>query len=626
MSKNIKPEKLDIKKNLKFIWFYLKEYRVKTTVIFIASFFATLLLSGAIFGQFYFTNYITSNIGAETIDGYVILTYALLIIGGYIMFFSISVLQVFIMTKLAQRIGKQIRQDLFHKILELKLSYFDSQPSGDIMSKLTNDVNNITNALTQNVTQFLTSTFQIILMLISMFIFSPYLALIILTIAPIQFSFIILILKKAQPNFLKKQVYIGELNGFVEETISGQKVINNFNKNNETINDFNVFNEKIRVIDSRTSFLSGVVSPWNTLIAAGSGLIMVSVAYLFSKNNIDFGLLDSTVYPSGTFVSGPGGVIIDVSGKTNSATAFSLVLAFSMLLRSYTTPTFQLFQLLNIIQTALAGTERAFSIFDQEEEIRDYEKTKVEDLKGDVKIENLSFSYDGKNNILKNISLHAKPGEVIGIVGPTGSGKTTIINLLTKFYDIEDGDILIDGNSIKTITKESLRAEVSIVLQDTFIFGESIYDNIRHASPEATNEEIEEAAKMANADHFISLLKDGYNTVVENNADELSQGEKQLLAIARAILKRSNILILDEATSSIDTKTEKDIQEAMIRLSKNKTTFVIAHRLSTIKKADQIIVLKDGEIIEKGNHKTLLNQKGFYYNLYTSGVNTPEDI
>ena len=297
-----------------------------------------------------------------------------------------------------------------------------------------------------------------------------------------------------------------------------------------------------------------------------------------------------------------------------------------MLLRSYTTPTFQLFQLLNIIQTALAGTERAFSIFDQEEEIKDYETTQVQDLKGDVRIENLSFSYDGKNNVLKNISLHAKQGEVIGIVGPTGSGKTTIINLLTKFYDIEDGDILIDGHSIKTITKESLRDEVSIVLQDTFIFGESIYNNIRHASPEATNEEIEEAAKMANADHFISLLKDGYNTIVENNADELSQGEKQLLAIARAILKRSNILILDEATSSIDTKTEKDIQEAMIRLSKNKTTFVIAHRLSTIKKADQIIVLKDGEIIEKGNHKTLLMEKGFYYNLYTSGVNTPEDI
>ncbi|MGL5617952.1 MAG: ABC transporter ATP-binding protein [Metamycoplasmataceae bacterium] len=607
----IQHPKLDIKKNLYFIWYYLKHYKTQTIVIFLTTLITTIILSLAIFGQFYFTQYITENIFPQTIDARVILLYTLLIIGGYVLFFIIAIVQVFIMTKLGQTIGKQIRKDLFTKILELKLSYFDSQPSGDIMSKLTNDVNNITNALTQNATQFLTNFFQIILMLISMFIFSPFLALIVLSIAPFQFSFIFFILKKAQPNFLKKQVYIGELNGFVEETISGQKVINNFNKKKETIDSFNVFNEKIRIIDRQTSFLSGIVTPWNTLIAAGSNLLMLSAALLFSINNIEFGLINETLGPE---------------GETNRFVAFSLVLAFSMLLRSYTTPTFQIFQLLNILQTALAGTERAFSIFEQEDEIKDYEVVEVNELKGDVKIENLSFSYDGKKNVLNNISLHAKPGEIIGIVGPTGSGKTTIINLLTKFYDIEDGDILIDGISIKTITKKSLRDEVSIVLQDTFIFGESIYDNIRHANPNATNEEIEAAAITANSHHFISVLKDGYETVIENNAEELSQGEKQLLAITRALLKESNILILDEATSSIDTKTEKDIQEAMIKLAKNKTTFVIAHRLSTIQKADQIIVLKDGEIIEKGNHKSLLNQKGFYYNLYSSGVNTPEDL
>ncbi|MGL5643666.1 MAG: ABC transporter ATP-binding protein [Metamycoplasmataceae bacterium] len=614
-SEAVQRPKLDIKKNLSFIWYYLKHYKIQTIIIFSTTFITTLLLSAAIFGQFYFTEYITSkiNLAQGTIDTElrVILLFSLLIISGYVLFLMISIFQVFIMTKLAQTIGKQIRSDLFTKILELKLSYFDSQPSGDIMSKLTNDVNNITNALTQNVTQFLTNFFQIILMLISMFIFSPFLALIIIGIAPFQFSFIFFILKKAQPNFLKKQVYIGELNGFVEETISGQKVINNFNKKQETINSFDVFNEKIRIIDKQTSFLSGVVTPWNTLIAAGSNLLMLTAALLFSINNIEFGLINKT---------------IGLDGETNKNVAFSLVLAFSMLLRSYTNPTFQIFQLLNILQTALAGTERAFSIFEQENEIKDYEVVEVKGLKGDVKIENLSFSYDGERNVLNNISLHAKPGEIIGIVGPTGSGKTTIINLLTKFYDIEDGDILIDGNSIKTITKESLRNEVSIVLQDTFIFGESIYDNIRHANPTATNEEIEAAAHTANSHHFISVLKDGYETVVENNAEELSQGEKQLLAITRALLKESNILILDEATSSIDTKTEKDIQEAMIKLAKNKTTFVIAHRLSTIQKADQIIVLKDGEIIEKGNHKSLLEQKGFYYNLYSSGVNTPEDL
>lgn len=622
MKNNIKEPKLDIKKNLKFIWFYLKEYKAKSIIIIITSFISTSLLSAAIFGQFYFTEYISKSWMNGNQNGLVpefgpgpawstVIIYSSLIIASYIIFLLASILQVFIMTKLAQTIGKQIRKDLFHKTLELKLSYFDSHPSGDIMSKLTNDVNNITNALTQNVTQFLTSTLQILFMLISMFIFSPILASVVLLIAPFQFSVIFYILKKAQPNFLKKQVYIGELNGFVEETISGQKVINNFNKKDKTINDFSIINEKIKKIDRKTSFLSGVVNPWNTFIGSATPVLVISLAFLFSNKNIEFGLINLT---------------IGVNGKTNPATAFSLVLAFTSLLRSYTTPTFQIFQLLNIIQTALAGTERAFSIFSQEDEIKDFETIEVNNSRGDVIVKNLTFSYDGRRDVLKNISFEAKAGEVIGIVGPTGSGKTTIINLLTKFYDIENGDIIIDGISIKNITKNSLRDQVSIVLQDTFIFGETIYENIRRACPTATNEQIEDAAKMANAEHFILLLKDGYNTVIENNADELSQGQRQLLAIARAILKKSSILILDEATSSIDTKTEKDIQDAMIKLSKNKTTFVIAHRLSTIKNANKIIVLKEGEIIELGNHESLLKKKGFYYNLYNSGINTPEDI
>ena len=284
--------------------------------------------------------------------------------------------------------------------------------------------------------------------------------------------------------------------------------------------------------------------------------------------------------------------------------------------------------MLYLLQGAIAGAERAFAVKEQPIEVQAQESVTVADLQGEIEFKNLSFSYDGQKDVLKNISLHVKPGQVVGIVGPTGSGKTTIINLLTKFYDIdnEQSDILIDGISIKTITKQSLRNQVSIVLQDTFVFGGSVYENLRYAKADATNEEIEQAAQDANVAHIIHGLENNYETILENNAEMFSQGEKQLLAIARAFLKRSSILILDEATSSIDSKTEKDIQSAMIKLSKGKTTFMIAHRLSTIKHADIIVVLKDGAILEQGNHQELLAQNGFYAAMYNAKLNTPEDL
>ena len=334
---------------------------------------------------------------------------------------------------------------------------------------------------------------------------------------------------------------------------------------------------------------------------------------VLSLNNVEFG---TSYFPTVE------------NGKSNPALVLSLLTAIMSFSRNFTNPIYQIFQILNLLQMALAGAERTEQIKKQEIEIRNEETIDVSNLKGNIDFKNLTFSYDGFNDVLKNINLSIKQGQVVGIVGPTGSGKTTIINLLTKFYDVtnENSDIFIDEISIKNITKESLRNEVSIVLQDTFIFEDTIYENMRYANPEATNEEIEEAAKKANAHSFIMSLEKGYDTVLKNNADEISQGQRQLLAITRAFLRKSSILILDEATSSIDTKTEKDIQSGMIKLSKGKTTFMIAHRLSTIKHADIIIVLKDGQILEKGNHFELLEQNGFYANMYNSKLNTPEDI
>lgn len=588
-------------------------YKGQFLFVVVSSILISIINAGIIIGQYYFMDYLTKAVRAKLDNEFQnVIIYSALLFSGIIFVLILFVLQVLAMTKIAQISGKQIRKDLYFKILELKLSYFDQNPSGDIMSRLTNDVNNITNALTQNVTQFMINITQIIIMLVSMFIFSPILASIALAFAPVQLIVVIFLFKKAQPNFAKKQAKLGELNGFIEETISGQKVINNFNKQEPTIEAFQVKNHAIRKIDNQTQRLSSLASPWNTfmqwmLIVT----ILILISYLSSKN-INFGGITSTL----------------LEGKTNPVAVTSLISALMLFVRNYSNPIYQIFQMLYLLQGAIAGTERAFVVKDKPIEVNDNEKIDIHEIQGDIKFKNLTFSYDGKRNILKNIDLHVKPGQVVGIVGPTGSGKTTIINLLTKFYDVKnnDSDILIDDISIKKITKHSLRNEVSIVLQDTFVFGKSVYENLRYSKPDATNEEIIAAAKEANAHHFIMALENGYETILENNAEILSQGERQLLAIARAFLKKSSILILDEATSSIDTKTEKDIQTGMIKLSKNKTTFMIAHRLSTIKHADIIIVLKDGEIFEQGNHEELLKLNGFYANMYNSKLNTPEDL
>lgn len=600
----------------KFLWKYIKVYKFLFIFVVVGMLFVSLINCGVSIGQYFFTKYISDTlVGNNKTDStnQTVLIFMICLVVAVLVSTILYVFQSIFMTKIAQYSSKYLRKDLYFKILDLKLKFFDSNPSGDIMSRLTNDVNNITIALTQNVVQFIVNFSQIFFFLIALLVFSPIMGLISLVFIPIQLSVIILFFKKAQPNFFKKQIVLGEINGYVEETISGQKIINNFNKQEFVIKNFKNKNDEITNISYKANLYSNLSSPWNTLMANMLVVTLFIIAMVLSLNNFEFG---TSYFPTVE------------NGQSNPALVLSLLTAIMNFARNFTNPIYQIFQILNLLQMALAGAERAEQIKKQENEIRDEETIDVSNLKGNINFKNLTFSYDGFNDVLKNINLSIKQGQVVGIVGPTGSGKTTIINLLTKFYDVtnENSDIFIDEISIKNITKESLRNEVSIVLQDTFIFEDTIYENMRYANPEATNEEIEEAAKKANAHSFIMSLEKGYDTVLKNNADEISQGQRQLLAITRAFLRKSSILILDEATSSIDTKTEKDIQSGMIKLSKGKTTFMIAHRLSTIKHADIIIVLKDGQILEKGNHFELLAQNGFYANMYNSKLNTPEDI
>ena len=612
-SKNQRP-KVDYKKSFIYLWDYIKIYKGQFIFVMISSILISIFNAGVILSQYFFQKYLGQIVAGQAQNETTnIIMFAVFIFLAIFIIAGLFIFQVFVMTKVAQYSGKQIRKDLYFKLLELKLAYFDQNPSGDIMSKLTNDVNNITNALSQNVTQFMVNMSQIIIMLGSMFVFSPILASIALAFTPIQLIVVVLLFRKAQPNFAKKQKALGDINGFIEETISGQKVINNFNKQQPTIDAFEIKNVRIQKLDQQTQLLSSLVSPWNTFMQWFLRVLLLALAATFALNNFNFGGIVTT---------------LNNQGITDPNLVIPLLTVLLLLVSNYSNPIYQIFQMLYLLQGAIAGAERAFAVKEQPIEVQDQESVTVADLQGEIEFKNLSFSYDGQKDVLKNINLHVKPGQVVGIVGPTGSGKTTIINLLTKFYDIdnEQSDILIDGISIKTITKQSLRDQVSIVLQDTFVFGGSVYENLRYAKADATNEEIEQAAQDANVAHIIHGLENNYETILENNAEMFSQGEKQLLAIARAFLKRSSILILDEATSSIDSKTEKDIQSAMIKLSKGKTTFMIAHRLSTIKHADIIVVLKDGAILEQGNHQELLAQNGFYAAMYNAKLNTPEDL
>ncbi|QDR81216.1 ABC transporter ATP-binding protein [Sporomusa termitida] len=491
-----------------------------------------------------------------------------------------------LMVDIAQRTSANIRRDLYRNIQKLPLQYFDTHSSGDLMSRLTNDVDNINMTLAQNIIQLFSGTVNIVGMLAAMLLLSPVLTLVGLTTIPLTFLLTKLIIKQTQPFFIKQQQELGNLNGYIEERISGQKLIILCGWEEQAKEDFANINKRLTKSAIFAQAFSGIMGPVNNAVNNLTYfMITVSGAYMiFSGSNITVGV----------------------------------IFTFILYMRNFTRPLNETLNIFNTIQSALAGAERVFEVMDAPKE-KDAEQAKeVSRLNGEIMLRQVNFSYTKEQRILKNVSLKAHKGQTIAIVGPTGSGKTTMINLLNKFYDIDSGEILIDGENIDNMKRSSLRRAIAMVLQDTYLFSESVRENIRYGRLTATDIEVEQAARLANAHRFIKQLPQGYDTVLTDNGGNLSQGQRQLLALARAVLAQASILILDEATSSVDTRTEAAIQKAMLNLMQGKTAFVIAHRLSTIRNADAILAVKDGQIIERGTHQELMAKGNFYAGLYNS--------
>ena len=579
----IKPQKAkDTKGTAMRLLKYLGKHKSKLVLICILVIISTVMTTVAtrIMGIA-----IDEFIGKGNISGLIKLCWMLVVL--YVMASFFTWLQSVTMINIAQQTVAQLRKEIFDKLQKLPLKYFDTNTHGEVMSRVTNDVDNISTTLNQSISQVLSSILTVAFTIFAMLLLSPMLTLVSVLVIPVMIGLTKFITSKSQKHFSTRQKKLGKLNGYIEEVISGQKVVKVFTREEKKIEEFNVINKDLLSSGIKAEIYSGVIGPLSSAL-----------------NNMSYAL-----------IAGCGGLMI-VVGFPMSVGTISAFLAYS---KQFTRPLNEIANLASTIMSALAGAERVFAVLDEKEELADVDLAyNLKRVDGAVVLENVNFAYEEGNPVLKNINLYAKPGQTIALVGPTGAGKTTIINLLTRFYDIQSGTITIDGHNIKDIRRDSLREALGIVLQDTYLFTGTIEENIRYGRLDATFEEIKAASKLANAHEFVKRLPDGYNTALTDGGGNLSQGQRQMLSIARAILSDPAILILDEATSSVDTRTEMKIQEAMHNLMKGRTNFVIAHRLSTIKDADLIAVIDGGKIIERGNHQELLEKKGFYYNLYMS--------
>jgi ATP-binding cassette, subfamily B, multidrug efflux pump len=579
MMPKVRPK--DAKGTIRRLWDYLRRQRTGLILVFVLTAIGAGL---GLIGPYLIGTAIDKYILPGDVNGLLRLCIVLIIV--YTAGAGMNWLQLYMMNRVSQRAVWELRNDLVGRLQKLPLRFFDSKTHGELMSRTTNDVDNVSNTLNQSVTQLITGVLTLAGALGIMLSLNVWLTLLNLVTVPVTLLVTRKIASFTRKYFSGQQKSLGEMNGFIEETVSGQKVVATFCREETSIARFAAINKELTNTSIKAQVLSGMMGPVMNVI-----------------NNLGFALIASA-----------GGYM-----ALNSMVSIGTVVSFLNYSRQFSRPINDLANQFNMIQAAIAGAERVFEVMDTPDEYEDETDGKLwQTPKGEVIFKDVTFGYKEGVPVLKGVSLQARPGDMIALVGPTGAGKTTVVNLLTRFYELESGSVTVDGAELSTIDKNSLRTGLGIVLQDAALFSDSIRENIRYGKLDATDEEVIAAAKLANADSFIRKLPNGYNTVLAAEGSNLSHGQRQLLTIARAILADPAILILDEATSSIDTRTEMHIQSAMRTLMKGRTSFVIAHRLSTIREADQILVIDGGRIIERGTHEELLAAEGFYFRLYTS--------
>lgn len=576
-----RPKAKNFSQTVRRIWSMLS---TEKGLLFTVLFFVLLSSGLGLLGPFLIGRAVDDYIVAKKENGFVLLLVLLTLV--YVFYSLSSWLQNYWMIGISQRTVYSLRSRLFRHLHQLPISFFDKRQHGELMSRMTNDIENVSSTLNSSVIQVFSSLLTLVGTVTVMLWLSPVLTLITLLIVPVMFLGMKWITSRTSEFFKAQQRNIGDINGFIEETISGQRIIKAFSQEKKVIEEFQIKNTQLRLSGFWAQTHSGFIPKLMNML-----------------NNLSF-----------TIIAAIGGIMA-IKGHIS----VGVIVIFTEYSRQFTRPLNDLANQFNTLLSAVAGAERVFEVLDEKiEEQENGAFASLKDVKGNVKFDHVSFSYEKGGDTITNINFEAKQGQMIALVGPTGAGKSTILNLLSRFYEADLGEIYIDGVAISTIKRQNLREQMAFVLQDPFLFQGTIRENIRFGNLDASDEEIEEAAKSANAHSFIMRLPDQYETVLNQDGSGISQGQKQLLSIARALVANPKILILDEATSNIDTVTELKIQEALLRLMEGRTSFVIAHRLNTIQKADCIIVLKEGQIIEQGNHFQLLQEQGFYSDLYKS--------